>query len=118
MEENYRRMIELFDFLTENDFDVYFIGQKKGNCTKKFIVIRDSGIIPITSNKTATQIIDIIGYVPESKYIEIEEFKENIKETMKEYAARITGEESPIIPEDSFKAYSFSITYQIQKLIQ
>ena len=111
-------MIELFDFLTENDFDVYFIGQKKGNCTKKFIVIRDSGIIPITSNKTATQIIDIIGYVPNSKYTEIEPFKENIKEVMKEYPARITGEESPVVPDNEVKGYTFVITYQIQKLIQ
>ena len=111
-------MIEIFNLFLENDFDVYFVGQKFGICNKKYVVIRDAGTIPIYSNKAGTQIIDIIGYVPESKYIEIEEFKENIKETMKEYAARITGEESPIIPEDSFKAYSFSITYQIQKLIQ
>ena len=111
-------MIEIFNLFLENDFDVYFVGQKFGICNKKYVVIRDAGTIPIYSNKAGTQIIDIIGYVPESKYIEIEEFKENIKETMKEYAARITGEESPVIPEDSFKAYSFSITYQIQKLIQ
>ena len=111
-------MIELFEFLKSSGFETYFIGQKKGACTRKYIVIRDAGTIPIYSNKAGTQIIDIIGYVPESKYIEIEEFKENIKETMKEYAARITGEESPVIPEDDFKAYSFSITYQIQKLIQ
>ena len=111
-------MTELFEHLLNNGFEVYFIGQKWGICEKPYIVIRDAGTIPIYSNKAGTQIIDIIGYVPESKYIEIEEFKENIKETMKEYAARITGEESPVIPEDSFKAYSFSITYQIQKLIQ
>ena len=110
-------MIELFDFLTENDFDVYFIGQKKGNCTKKFIVIRDSGIIPITSNKTATQIIDIIGYVPESRNTQIIEMKKNIKEAMKDFSARITGEESPVIPDNSNKSYSFILTYQIQKLI-
>ena len=111
-------MIEIFNLFLENDFDVYVVGQKFGICNKKYVVIRDAGTIPIYSNKAGTQIIDIIGYVPESKYVEIEEFKENIKETMKEYAARITGEESPVIPEDSFKAYSFSITYQIQKLIQ
>ena len=111
-------MIEIFNLFLENDFDVYFVGQKFGICNKKYVVIRDAGTIPIYSNKAGTQIIDIIGYVPESKYIEIEEFKENIKETMKEYVARITGEESPVIPEDDFKAYSFSITYQIQKLIQ
>ena len=111
-------MIEIFNLFLENDFDVYFVGQKFGVCNKKYVVIRDAGTIPIYSNKAGTQIIDIIGYVPESKYIEIEEFKENIKETMKVYAARITGEESPVIPEDGFKAYSFSITYQIQKLIQ
>ena len=117
MEENYRRMIELFDFLTENDFDVYFIGQKKGKCTKKFIVIRDSRIIPITSNNTATQIIDIIGYDHEIRYTEIEEYKKDIKELMKEYNARFTGEETPVLIEDRIKAYSFILTYQKQKLI-
>ena len=110
-------MIELFDFFTENGFDVYFIGQKKGNCTKKYIVIKDDGVMPILSNKTGVQIIDIIGYVPETRYTEIEEFKRNIKELMKGFNARPTGKETPILLEDRIKAYSFIITYEIQKLL-
>ena len=112
-------MIEIFNLFLENGFDVYFVGQKFGICSKKYVVIRDSGTMPFYgSNKVGTQIIDIIGYVPNSKYIEIEEFKENIKEVMKEYPARITGAEGPIVPDDYVKGYSFTITYQIQKLIQ
>ena len=112
-------MIEIFNLFLENDFDVYFVGQKFGICSKKYVVIRDAGTMPILgSNKAGTQIIDIIGYVPNSKYIEIEEFKENIKEVMKECPARITGQESAIVPDNMVKGYSFVITYQIQKLIQ
>ena len=111
-------MIELFEFLRSSGFETYFIGQKKGTCTRKYIVIKDAGTIPIYSNKAGTQIIDIIGYVPESKYIEIEEFKENIKEIMKEFNARFTGEETPVLIEDRIKAYSFILAYQIEKLIQ
>ena len=37
---------------------------------------------------------------------------------MKEYPARITGEESPVVPDNEVKGYTFVITYQIQKLIQ
>ena len=55
-------MIELFEFLRSSGFETYFIGQKKGSCTRKYIVIRDAGTIPIYSNKAGTQIIDIIGY--------------------------------------------------------
>ena len=110
-------MIELFDFFTENEFDVYFIGQKKGNCTKKYIVIKDDGVMPILGNKTGVQVIDIIGYVPETRYTEIEEFKNNIKELMKGFNARPTGQESPILLEDRIKAYSFVLTYEIQKLL-
>lgn len=111
-------MIEIFNLFLENDFDVYFVGQKFGICNKKYVVIRDAGTIPIYSNKAGTQIIDIIGYVPNSKYTEIEPFKENIKEVMKEYPARITGEESPVVLDNEVKGYTFVITYQIQKLIQ
>ena len=53
-------MIELFEFLRSSGFETYFIGQKKGTCTRKYIVIRDAGTIPICSNKAGTQIIDII----------------------------------------------------------
>ena len=111
-------MIEIFNLFLENDFDVYFVGQKFGICNKKYVVIRDAGTIPIYSNKAGTQIIDIIGYVPESRYTQIIEMKKNIKEAMKDFPARITGEESPVIPDNSNKSYSFIITYQIQKLIQ
>ena len=111
-------MIELFEFLKSSGFEVYFIGQKWGICEKPYIVIRDAGTIPIYSNKAGTQIIDIIGYVPESRYTQIIEMKKNIKEAMKDFPARITGEESPVIPDNSNKSYSFIITYQIQKLIQ
>ena len=118
MEEGDWHMIELFDHLLNSGFEVYFIGQKWGMCEKPYIVIRDAGTIPIYSNKAGTQIIDIIGYVPESRYTQIIEMKKNIKEAMKDFPARITGEESPVIPDNSNKSYSFIITYQIQKLIQ
>ena len=111
-------MIELFEHLLNSGFEVYFIGQKWGICEKPYIVIRDAGTIPIYSNKAGTQIIDIIGYVPESRYTQIIEMKKNIKEAMKDFPARITGEESPVVPDNEVKGYTFVITYQIQKLIQ
>lgn len=110
-------MTEIFDVLLESGLDVYFTGQKWGICEKKYVVIRDAGVMPIYSNKAGVQLIDIIGYVPESKYTEIEGLKEAIKEAMKGYQARPTGEEGPVVPDNSNKSYSFTITYEIQKLL-
>ena len=109
-------MMELFDFLYENDIEVYFVGQKKGECTSNYAVVRDAGTLGEGNNKIGSQLIDIILF---SKQVtDLISFKNKIKELMKGFkTVRYIGEETPIIPESDFKAFSCSIVYQNQKIL-
>lgn len=109
-------MIELFDFLYENNIEVYFQGQKKGECTSNYVVVKDSGTLGELSNKVGSEFIDIILF---SKQVtDLINFKNEIKELIKGFKTlRYLGEETPIIPESDFKAFSCSIVYQNQKIL-
>ena len=109
-------IIKLFEYLYEKGIEVYFIGQKKGECLSNYVVIKDSGTMPTVNNDLGIQVIDLYCYVPQTKYTETEKFKNKIKEIMKDFnSLRSTGTETPPVAEDDIKAFSFSIEYQNQK---
>lgn len=37
-------IIKIFDYLYENEIEVYFVGQHKGECKKPYVVLKDDGI--------------------------------------------------------------------------
>lgn len=111
-------IIKLFDYLDDNGIEVYFIGQKKGQCLTNYVVLKDSGTIPTVNNDLGIQVIDLYCYVPQGKYTETESYKKKIKEIMKGFnSLRSTGTETPPVAEDDIKAFSFSIEYQNQKTL-
>ena len=65
------------------------------------------------------KLIDIVLFVPLNSYIEVETYMMEIREAMKELIfLRKTGNETPIIVDDSKKAYTTSIEYQIIKKLE
>lgn len=111
-------LVKVFDYLYSCGVEVYFIGQKKGDCLSNYVVIKDNGTIPTIGNKLGTQIIDICCYVPINQFTETEKYKTKIKELLKSFKSlRSTGIETPAIADDEFKAYSSSIEYITQKTL-
>lgn len=112
-------IVKIFDYLEENDIEVYFVGQKTGTCTSNYVVVKDAGTLGYDGgNKVGNQLIDLLFFVPQNCYTEMEEFKNNIKELMKDFnEVRYTGQETPIITDDDYKALSCSVMYQNQKLL-
>lgn len=109
-------IIKLYDFLHDKGIEVYFIGQKKGECLSNYVVIKDSGTIPTIGNKLGSQVIDVYCYVPQGRYTETVAFRNKIKILLKEFKSlRYTGNETPAIAEDDIKAFSFYIEYVNQK---
>lgn len=110
----------IYDHLKAKNLNPYFIGQHKGECTKRYCVIKENSQVPyFYSNKIGYRLIDIIVFVPLNSYIAIEPYVKEIKSTIKELKfLRKTGNETPIITDDKKKAYTTSIEYQIIKKLE
>jgi len=106
-------MIDLYDFLVAQGFEVYFTGQKTNDCTSKYIVIVDG----ITSAQydsftVGYTLVDIILYVPINANTQMLPFKQQIKDALKAYKPlKYAGIETGTVPDDSVKGLTSSITY-------
>lgn len=110
-------MIELFDFLKNNNIEVFFIGQHKGPCRKEYVVIKDNGTkSQLGTNRVGATTVDLIFFVPINKFTRCEAFKREVKELLKSFKkVRYSGNETPIINDDEKESLTFSVLYQINK---
>ena len=46
-------IIKVFDLLSANGIDTYFIGQHKGECLRKYVVLKDCKSIKYTGSETS-----------------------------------------------------------------
>ena len=49
-------IIKVFDLLSANGIDTYFIGQHKGECLRKYVVLKDAGAAKIQVIKVIREI--------------------------------------------------------------
>lgn len=110
----------IYNKLKEKGLNPYPPGKHRGECEEKYCVIRENNQVPYYySNKVGYKLIDIVLFVPLNSYIEVETYMLEIREAMKELIfLRKTGNETPIIVDDSKKAYTTSIEYQIIKKLE
>lgn len=110
----------IFDKLREKGLNPYPPGQHKGECTERYCVVKENSQVPyFYSNKVGYRLVDIILFVPINSYIQVESYINEVREAMKELDfLRKTGNETPIIIDDTKKAYTTSIEYQIIKKLE
>lgn len=77
------RMKDIYKFLKDAGFHVYFRGQHKGFCTFNYVVIASNGDTKLPSVSTVQNTIEIMCYVPISVSGDLEEFCDKVKEEMK-----------------------------------
>ena len=75
---------DIYMFLKDRGFDVYFQGQHKGKCNSNYVVIVTRGEVKIPSFSTTTSTIELLCYTPISITSGLEEFCDLVKEAMKE----------------------------------
>lgn len=108
-------IVKVYDYLKENNVECYFVGQHKGECKSKYVVLKDSGTKSL-DGRVGKGYIDIIFYVPQNQYTKCEPFKKSIKEMIKNLKKiRYTGMETGIVTDDEKKALTFSIMYENYK---
>ncbi len=111
---------DIYAHLKEKELNPFFIGQHKGECTKRYCVIKENLQVPyFNTNKLGYKLVDIIVFVPANSYIQVEPYVKQIRAAMKELKwLRKTGNETPVITDDDKKAYTTSIEYVIQKKLE
>lgn len=111
---------KIYSKLKDEGLNPYPPGKHKGECEENYCVIRESNQVPYHySNQVGYKLFDIILFVPEDSYIQINPYVNKIRKAMKGLSfLRKTGNETPIIIDDRKKAYTMSIEYQIMKALE
>lgn len=66
--------------LKENGIEAYPPVTKQGICTKEYVVVKNSGASQIGSFSSEVHYTDVLCYVPQNKYTELEKFKNRVKQ--------------------------------------
>lgn len=97
--------------LKENKIDAYPPATKKGICTKEYVVVKNSGSSQIGTFSSEVHYIDILCYVPQNKYTELEKFKNRVKAIIRKnlYPRTMeTGSETSDFFDDEIKGHMVS----------
>lgn len=107
---------KIFDTLQEKDIDVYFIGQHQGDCISPYVVIKDFGDNEISGISLDQNIIDFIIFCPIGRFEKVEEYVEEVKETLRSIEfLQDARYRSPILLDQDKKAYTTSMRYKRYK---
>ena len=104
---------QIYDLLKQNNFDVYFPSQHKGECISKYVVIKHDGAYQPLTVSSERPIYTIMCYVPEQSYPGLESFVLEIKRIMKSVFPLVmyAGNETPSYYDDSVKGHMISFQY-------
>lgn len=77
------RSQDIFKHLHNHGFDVYFPGFHKGECLSPYVVIKEGTTIPVAGFSSRMKTFELLCYVPESSYSQLEDYANSIDEAMK-----------------------------------
>lgn len=66
--------------LKENNIEAYPPATKKGECIKEYVVVKNAGSSQIGNYSSEVHYVDVLCYVPQNKYTELESFKNHVKQ--------------------------------------
>lgn len=103
----------IFNHLKSQDFDVYFPGQHKGDCTAPYVVIRPTGSSQFGEFSSDIVNYDLLVYVPQEKFTLLASEVSRLKEAMKLLypMLRESHMEVPGFSDDTNKSHMWSVQY-------
>lgn len=109
-------VIKIYGILEWAGIPVFLPNQATGKCKEPYCVVKDMGQSGDFNNYLGSKMIEILTYVPKSKYASMVPLKDLIKEALKEEAwLKRTGQEQQVIYLDNIDGYMSSIEYKISK---
>lgn len=108
------RSQDIFLTLEKAGLDPYYPTQKKGECTSPYVVVRNSASSQFLNTSSTINYYDLMCYVPQSSYSQLEVFLERVKRAMSELSPGIqpTFTQTPSFYDESVKAHMVSIQYK------
>lgn len=109
----------IFRHLKGCGFEVYPPGTKSGECTSKYVVIKNGGSSQHASVSTDVDLYDVMCYVPQNCYSGLEPFVQSVKISMVDMYPMVQphGIQTPSYFDDKVKGHTISITYRNYKKI-
>lgn len=107
------RWKDIYTHLKNEGFEVYAPDQKEGLCTSKYIVVKQREVIDTNTVSSVQALYDILLYTPKNNFSIIEEFVEEVKESLDKLFPMIRPAHSETEPfyDNSVEAYMTSILY-------
>lgn len=113
------RSQDTFLHLQEDGFDTYFPSQKSGECLEPYVVVKDDTSSKFLGYSSTRHYLDILCYMPQGRFSEIQPFMEQVKESMKKLYPMIRPTYSETTPyyDSEVNAYMASIQYEYYRKI-
>lgn len=113
------RFMDIYKHLSANGVETYSPGQKKGECTEPYVVVKDAGTTQIPGFSSTQTLYDVMCYVPKNRFTLLEQYVEQVEAVMKQLKPMImpTYFKTPSFFDDTVQAYMISIQYRNSKKI-
>ena len=100
--------------LKSDGLAVYSPGQHQGDCVSPYVVVKDSGVNPLSSFSSTQALYDVMCYVPQAEFSTLEPYVERVKASMKKlYPAIVaTNFHTPSFLDDTVKGHMVSMQYR------
>lgn len=104
---------EIYDTLKEDGTEVYFPNQHRGECIRKYNVIKMGGAEDLLNVSSDRPIFIIMCYVPCDRYTQLVDFVYQTKQKLKKMYPKIVydGMETPSYYDEVVKGHRVSFQY-------
>lgn len=105
---------DIYNYLKLKGFDVYSPEVKMGECTKPYIVVKNNGLVQIAGTSSNDWLYQLLVYVPQKRYSELEPYAKNVMFAMRDLEPLIMPERniSPSSYDDTVKAHFITLDYK------
>lgn len=108
------RWSDIFIYLKEKGYEVYSPGNKEGECTSPYIVVKHAGKSKFPNVSSSMVLYDLLVYIPKNKYSYLETFVNEIEDVMDGLFPMIRPVHYQTTPyyDDNVKGWMVSIQYE------
>lgn len=113
------RIQDIYMYLKEQGFKVYFPTQKQGECTFPYVVVKDMTTSKIAGISSTVTYYDLMCYVPREHFSTLSVFVEQVKNSMRGMVPMImpTYTETASFYDEDVKAHMVSVQYRNNRKI-
>ena len=107
------RWKNIYDKLKQKGISVYSPGQKTGECTSPYVVVKTAGRMGLTEISSSQNLYDLMCYVPLKNYSILDQFVDQVESAMDELFPmfRPMHYRTPSFLDDEVKAHMVSTQY-------